>query len=161
MPDIADQQALAIELIRSQIEALEDIAQTLPYWGIYTAIAGGNSGSGGSGGSGGTIDTSTLAKDATSTSINNKIPALSSGRIPVVLPTTTAILDCRVLTTNTTIATGSRFIYLKTLVGDVTINGLTFSSGENLNFEAIDSVLYPSVELVIPAGKSVRLVRGY
>lgn len=116
---------------------------------------------GGSGGSGGTIDTSTLAKDATSTSINNKIPALSSGRIPVVLPTTTAILDCRILTTNTTIAAGSRFIYLKTLVGEVTINGLTFLSGENLNFEAIDSVLYPSVELAIPVGKSVRLVRGY
>jgi hypothetical protein len=104
---------------------------------------------------------STLAKEATSTAINAKLPSLSSGRVPVSLPTITAELDCRLLTTNTTIATGSYFIYLKVLVGDVTINGLTFSSGENLNFEAINNVLYPAVELVIPSGKSVRLVRGY
>ena len=110
---------------------------------------------------GGIIDTSTLAKEATSTAINAKLPSLSSGRVPVSLPTITAGLDCRLLTTNTTIATGSYFIYLKVLVGDVTINGLTFSSGENLNFEAINNVLYPAVELVIPGGKSVRLVRGY
>jgi hypothetical protein len=114
----------------------------------------------GSGG-GGIIDTSTLAKDATSTAINAKLPSLSSGRVPVSLPTTTAGLDCRLLTTNTTIATGSYFIYLKVIAGDVTINGLTFSSGENLNFEAINNVLYPAIELVISNGKSVRLVRGY
>jgi hypothetical protein len=104
---------------------------------------------------------STLAKEATSTAINAKLPSLSSGRVPVSLPTITAELDCRLLTTNTTIATGSYFIYLKVLVGDVTINGLTFSSGENLNFEAINNVLYPAIELVISSGKSVRLVRGY
>lgn len=106
-------------------------------------------------------DISTLTKEATLTAINAKIPSLSSGRVPVSLPTTTAGLDCRLLTTNTTIATGSYFIYLKVLVGDVTINGLTFSTNENLNFEAINNVLYPAVELVIPSGKSVRLVRGY
>ena len=116
-------------------------------------------GSGGS--SSGFTDTTTLAKDATSTAINAKLPSLSSGRVPVSLPTTTAGLDCRLLTTDTTIATGSYFIYLKVLVGDVTINGLTFSTNENLNFEAINNVLYPAVELVIPSGKSVRLVRGY
>ena len=110
---------------------------------------------------GGSIDVSTLATEATSTAINAKLPSLSSGRVPVSLPTITAGLDCRLLTTNTTIATGSYFIYLKVLVGDVTINGLTFSSGENLNFEAINNVLYPAVELVISNGKSVRLVRGY
>ena len=104
---------------------------------------------------------STLATEATSTAINAKLPSLSSGRVPVSLPTITAELDCRLLTTNTTIATGSYFIYLKVLVGDVTINGLTFSSGENLNFETINNVLYPAIELVIPSGKSVRLVRGY
>lgn len=114
-----------------------------------------------SGGGGGSTDISTLATEATATAIKNKLPTLSSSRVPVVLPTTTAGLDCRLLTTNTTIATGSYFIYLKVLVGDVTINGLTFSSGENLNFEAINNVLYPSVELTIPSGKSVRLVRGY
>jgi hypothetical protein len=106
-------------------------------------------------------DISTLTKEATLTAINAKIPSLSSGRVPVSLPTTTAGLDCRLLTTNTTIATGSYFIYLKVLAGDVTINGLTFSTNENLNFEAINNVLYPAVELVIPSGKSVRLVRGY
>lgn len=106
-------------------------------------------------------DISTLTKEATLTAINAKIPSLSSGRVPVSLPTTTSGLDCRLLTTNTTIATGSYFIYLKVLVGDVTINGLTFSTNENLNFEAINNVLYPAVELVIPSGKSVRLVRGY
>lgn len=106
-------------------------------------------------------DISTLTKEATLTAINAKIPSLSSGRVPVSLPTTTAGLDCRLLTTDTTIATGSYFIYLKVLVGDVTINGLTFSTNENLNFEAINNVLYPAVEVVIPSGKSVRLVRGY
>lgn len=106
-------------------------------------------------------DISTLTKEATLTAINAKIPSLSSGRVPVSLPTTTAGLDCRLLTTNTTIATGSYFIYLKVLAGDVTINGLTFSTNENLNFEAINNVLYPAVEVVIPSGKSVRLVRGY
>jgi hypothetical protein len=106
-------------------------------------------------------DISTLTKEATLTAINAKIPSLSSGRVPVSLPTTTSGLDCRLLTTNTTIATGSYFIYLKVLAGDVTINGLTFSTNENLNFEAINNVLYPAVELVIPSGKSVRLVRGY
>lgn len=116
-------------------------------------------GSGGS--SSGFTDTTTLTKEATLTAINAKIPSLSSGRVPVSLPTTTAGLDCRLLTTNTTIATGSYFIYLKVLAGDVTINGLTFSTNENLNFEAINNVLYPAVELVIPSGKSVRLVRGY
>jgi hypothetical protein len=116
---------------------------------------------GSGGGSGGSIDISTLAKDATSTAINAKLPSLSSGRVPVSLPTITAELDCRLLTTNTTIATGSYFIYLKVIAGGVTINGLTFSSGENLNFEAINNVLYPAIELVISSGKSVRLVRGY
>ena len=106
-------------------------------------------------------DISTLTKEATLTAINAKIPSLSSGRVPVSLPTTTSGLDCRLLTTNTTIATGSYFIYLKVLAGDVTINGLTFSTNENLNFEAINNVLYPAVEVVIPSGKSVRLVRGY
>ena len=106
-------------------------------------------------------DISTLTKEATLTAINAKLPSLSSGRVPVSLPTTTAGLDCRLLTTNTTIATGSYFIYLKVLAGDVTINGLTFSTNENLNFEAINNVLYPAIELVIPSGKSVRLVRGY
>jgi hypothetical protein len=144
MPDISTQQTEAAALIKEQIEALENPAQTLPYWEIYRAI----SNDGGS-------------AEATLGAINAKLPSLSSGRVPVSLPTITAELDCRLLTTNTTIATGSYFIYLKVLVGDVTINGLTFSSGENLNFEAINNVLYPAIELVIPSGKSVRLVRGY
>jgi hypothetical protein len=151
MPDISTQQTEAAALIKEQIEALENPAQTLPYWEIYRAISN----------DGGSADVSALAKEATLGAINAKLPSLSSGRVPVSLPTITAELDCRLLTTNTTIATGSYFIYLKVLVGDVTINGLTFSSGENLNFEAINNVLYPAIELVIPSGKSVRLVRGY
>jgi hypothetical protein len=151
MPDISTQQTEAAALIKEQIEALENPAQTLPYWEIYRAISN----------DGGSAAVSTLAKEATLGAINAKLPSLSSGRVPVSLPTITAELDCRLLTTNTTIATGSYFIYLKVLVGDVTINGLTFSSGENLNFEAINNVLYPAIELVISNGKSVRLVRGY
>jgi hypothetical protein len=151
MPDISTQQTEAAALIKEQIEALENPAQTLPYWEIYRAISN----------DGGSADVSTLAKEATLGAINAKLPSLSSGRVPVSLPTITAELDCRLLTTNTTIATGSYFIYLKVLVGDVTINGLTFSTNENLNFEAINNVLYPAIELVIPSGKSVRLVRGY
>jgi hypothetical protein len=151
MPDISTQQTEAAALIKEQIEALENPAQTLPYWEIYRAISN----------DGGSADISALAKETTLGAINAKLPSLSSGRVPVSLPTITAELDCRLLTTNTTIATGSYFIYLKVLVGDVTINGLTFSSGENLNFEAINNVLYPAIELVIPSGKSVRLVRGY
>ena len=157
MPDISTQQADAAALIREQIEALEHPAQTLPYWEVYRAI----SSEGVGGGGGGSTDVSGLAKETTLEAVNAKLPSLSSGRVPVSLPTTTAGLDCRLLTTNTTIATGSYFIYLKVLVGDVTINGLTFSTNENLNFEAINNVLYPAVELVIPSGKSVRLVRGY
>lgn len=58
MPDFSTQQTEAAALIRTQIEALENPAQTLPYWEIYRAIS--NEGGGGGGGGGGSIDISLL-----------------------------------------------------------------------------------------------------
>ena len=111
--------------------------------------------------SGGIVDISTLATEATSTAINGKLPALSSGRIPVSLPETNLTGDWRDLTTNTVIPAGSVQIYLKVILGDVTINGLTYSTGEYINLESCYPYKHPEINIVIPAGKSVRLVRGY
>lgn len=159
MPDIADQQTQAAALIKNQIEALENVAQTLPYWEVYRAIS--NQGGGG----GDPIDISTLAKEATSTEINEKLPDLSSGRIPVSLPETTLTPDWRTLTTNTTIPAGSVYIYLTVLEGTVTINGLTKTATEGMNdIINLDPCLparHPEINIVIPEGASVEIIRGY
>lgn len=152
MPDIADQQTEAAALVREQIESLENAAQTLPYWEVYRAI---------SGTSGESIDISTLAKDATSTAINGKLPNLSSGNIPVVVAERILTPDKQILTTDTVIPAGSIYCYLKVIAGDITIDGLTYSTGEFINYESCYPCIYPAIEIVIPAGKSVRLDRGY
>lgn len=109
----------------------------------------------------GSTDVSSLATEATSTAINGKLPALSSGRIPVSLLETNLTADWRDLTTNTVIPAGSVQIYLKVILGDVTINGLTYSTGEYINLESCYPYKHPEINIVIPVGKSVRLVRGY
>lgn len=156
MPDIADQQTQAAALIRDQIESLENAAQTLPYWEVYRAISGDSGGGGG-----GSVDISTLTKEATLTTLNAKIPTLSSGRIPVSLPSTNLTADWRVLTEDTTIPAGSCYVYLKVILGDVTINGLTKTTGQYINLEPSPFARHPEIIIVIPAGKSVELVRGY
>lgn len=115
----------------------------------------------GGGGGGGSTDVSSLATEATATAISGKLPALSSGRIPVSLLETNLTADWRDLTTNTVIPAGSVQIYLKVILGDVTINGLTYSTGEYINLESCYPYKHPEINIVIPAGKSVRLVRGY
>lgn len=109
----------------------------------------------------GSTDVSSLATEATATAISGKLPALSSGRIPVSLLETNLTADWRDLTTNTVIPAGSVQIYLKVILGDVTINGLTYSTGEYINLESCYPYKHPAISIVIPAGKSVRLVRGY
>lgn len=109
----------------------------------------------------GSTDVSSLATEATATAISGKLPALSSGRIPVSLLETNLTADWRDLTTNTVIPAGSVQIYLKVILGDVTINGLTYSTGEYINLESCYPYKHPEINIVIPAGKSVRLVRGY
>lgn len=116
---------------------------------------------GSNGGGGGTVDTSTLAKEATLTGINTKLPDLSSGNVPVVVAEKTLTPDKRILTANTTIPAGSIYCYLKVIAGDITIDGLTYSTGEFINYESCYPCIYPAIEIVIPAGKSVRLDRGY
>lgn len=117
----------------------------------YTVLSCFGTGGGGGGGS----------TEATATAINGKLPALSSGRIPVSLLETNLTADWRDLTTNTVIPAGSVQIYLKVILGDVTINGLTYSTGEYINLESCYPYKHPEINIVIPAGKSVRLVRGY
>lgn len=39
MPSFSEQQTSAATLIQSQIESLENAAETLPYWEVYHAIA--------------------------------------------------------------------------------------------------------------------------
>lgn len=117
----------------------------------YTVLSCFGTGEGGGGGS----------TEATATAINGKLPALSSGRIPVSLLETNLTADWRDLTTNTVIPAGSVQIYLKVILGDVTINGLTYSTGEYINLESCYPYKHPEINIVIPAGKSVRLVRGY
>lgn len=110
---------------------------------------------------GGLTDISSLATEATSTAISGKLPALSSGRIPVILPTVNLTADWRTLTTDTVIPAGSCYVYLEVISGDVTINGLTFSTGKFINLEPSYFARHPEITLIIPAGKSVRIVRGY
>lgn len=117
----------------------------------YTVLSCFGTGGGGGGGS----------TEATATAINGKLPALSSGRIPVSLLETNLTADWRDLTTNTVIPAGSVQIYLKVILGDVTINGLTYSTGEYINLESCYPYKHPEINIVIPTGKSVRLVRGY
>ena len=117
----------------------------------YTVLSCFGTGGGGGGGS----------TEATATAISGKLPALSSGRIPVSLLETNLTADWRDLTTNTVIPAGSVQIYLKVILGDVTINGLTYSTGEYINLESCYPYKHPEINIVIPAGKSVRLVRGY
>ncbi|HEY9864913.1 MAG TPA: hypothetical protein V6D21_12120 [Candidatus Obscuribacterales bacterium] len=116
---------------------------------------------GSSGGGGGSIDISTLATEATAMAINGKLPNLSSGRIPVSLLSTNLTADWQDLTTDTVIAAGSCYVYLEVILGPVTINGLSFSTGKFLNLESSPFARHPEINLVISAGKSVRLIRGY
>lgn len=111
-------------------------------------------------GGGGSTDVSALAKETTLTGIDDKLPALSSGNIPVVVAEKTLTPDKRLLTENTTIPAGSIYCYLKVVSGDVTIDGLTYSTGEFINYESCYPCKYPAISIVIPAGKSVRLDRG-
>lgn len=115
----------------------------------------------GSSGGGGSIDVSTLAKDATSIEINEKLPDLSSGKIPVTIAPINLTADWQLLTADITIPAGSCYVYLKVILGEVTINGITFSTNEYLNLEPSHFARHPAISIVIPAGKSVRLVRGY
>ena len=114
----------------------------------------------GSSGSGGSVDVSTLAKETTLTTINGKLPTLSNGNIPVVVAEKTLTPDKRLLTENTTIPTGSIYCYIKVIEGDITIDGLTYSTGEFINYESCYPCKYPAISIVIPAGKLVRLDRG-
>lgn len=116
---------------------------------------------GDSGGGGGSIDVSTLAKETTLTGINSKLPALESSRIPVSLPGLILTPDRRILTTNTTIPEGSIYVYLKVVLGDVMIDGLTYSTNEYVNYESCYPCRHPEINLIIPEGTSVRLNRGY
>ena len=113
------------------------------------------------GGGGGSIDVSTLAKEATSIEINEKLPDLSSGKIPVTITPINLTADWQLLTADITIPAGSCYVYLKVILGEVTINGITFSTNEYLNLEPSHFARHPAISIVIPAGKSVRLVRGY
>lgn len=116
---------------------------------------------GSSGGGGGSIDISTLATEATATAISNKLPPLSDTRVPVVLPTVNLTADWRVLTADTVIPVGSCYVYFLVISGSVTINGLTFLEGEYLNLEPSPFARHPGINVVIPEGNSVRLIRGY
>ena len=117
----------------------------------YTVLSCFGTGGGGGGGS----------TEATATAINGKLPALSSGRIPVSLLETNLTADWQLLTADITIPAGSCYVYLKVILGEVTINGITFSTNEYLNLEPSHFARHPAISIVIPAGKSVRLVRGY
>lgn len=115
----------------------------------------------GSSGGGGSIDISTLAKETTATAINGKLPILSNGKIPVTIAPINLTPDWQLLTADITIPAGSCYVYLKVILGDVTINGITFSTNEYLNLEPSHFARHPEINIVIPSGKSVRLVRGY
>ena len=153
---------VAQENLNNILAALDDQMQlgenaafqaALKYYIVLTCL-------GGTGG-GDPIDITTLAKEATLTGINAKLPDLSSGNVPVVAAEKTLTPDKRILTTNTTIPAGSIYCYLKVITGDITIDGLTYSTGEFINYESCYPCIYPAIEIVIPAGKSVRLDRGY
>lgn len=109
---------------------------------------------------GGSANVSTLAKETTLSGINTKLPNLSSGNVPVVVAEKTLTPDKRILTANTTIPAGSIYCYLKVIAGDITIDGLTYSTGEFINYESCYPCVYPAIEIVISEGKSVRLDRG-
>lgn len=101
---------------------------------------------------------STLAKEATLEAIKTKI--LDS--IAVTLAPFNLTSQWVILTTGTTtIPAGSSSIFIKVILGDVTINGLTFSTGEYINFESSHPARHAAISIIIPAGKSVRLVREY
>lgn len=155
MPDISQQQAQAAELIRSQIERMEDANQTLPYWSLYQAITGG------SGGGGGSTDVSLLAKELTLAAVNNKLPNLSNGAVPVIQPSSVVTPQWTVLTTNTTIPAGSVYVYLTVIAGTVTINGLSKTVDDVINLESCLPARHPAITLVIPDGAEVELIRGY
>lgn len=117
------------------------------------------------GGGGGSIDVSTLAKESTLGEIENKLPALESSRIPVSLPQLNLTPDWRVLTTNTVIPAGSVYVYITVLSGTVTINGLiktaTNTTSDMINLESCLPARHPEINIVIPEGASVELIRGY
>ncbi len=107
------------------------------------------------------LDISTLAKEITLGLINAKLPNLSSGKIPVTVGSINLTADWRLLTETTVIPAGSCYVYLFVKLGDVTINGLTKTTGEYINLETSPAARHPEINIVIPAGKSVELIRGY
>lgn len=112
-------------------------------------------------GGGGSTDISTLATETTATAIKNRLPNLSSGNIPVVVAEKILTPDKRTLTANTVIPEGSIYVYMKVNLGDITIDGLTYSTGEFINYESCYPYKHPEITITIPAGKSVRLDRGF
>lgn len=101
------------------------------------------------------------AKEITLELINTKLPNLSSGKIPVTIGSINLTADWRLLTETTVIPAGSCYVYLFVKQGDVTINGLTKTTGEYINLEPSPFARHPEINIVIPAGKSIELIRGY
>lgn len=139
-----------------------NVERTIEQLAKTNQAIGGSSGGGG----GGDIDTSLLAREVTLTGINNKLPALNSGAVPVTIAPINLTADWRVLTATTTqitttIPAGSCYVLITVLIGDVTINGLTKKTDEYINLEPSPFARHPAINLVIPAGKSVEIIRGY
>lgn len=163
MPDISTQQTEAAALIREQIEALENPAQTLPYWEVYRAISGE-----GGGGGGGSTDVSSLAKETTLGEVNAKLPSLSSGKIPVEISTSSTTPDIRVISTpGNYIFNDYCSLYITVLNGDndsVILKktgetlGAILKTNRFVNLEPIAGKKHGSITLTIASGGSVEII---
>ena len=114
-------------------------------------------------GSGGSTDVSTLAKETTLTAVNNKLPALSGGAIPVDIEKGNLTADWRVIPASTTviIPAGYVYLYLTVLSGTATINGLSFAVDDVVNLEISPIRKHPAVTIITAASSQVRVIGGY
>ena len=162
MPDISTQQTEAAALIREQIEALENPAQTLPYWEVYRAISGEG------GGGGGSTDVSSLAKETTLGAVNAKLPSLSSGKIPVEISTSSTTPDIRVISTPGSYVLNDYYsLYIVVLNGDNDsvilkktgeTSGTPLKTNRFVNLEPIAGKKHGSITLTIASGGSVEII---
>lgn len=122
----------------------------------------------GSSGSGGSVDVSTLAKETTLTTINGKLPSLSSGNIPVDINTGSTVPDIRTISTPGSYTFNNYYsLYITVLNGDNgsvilkktgETSGAILSTNRIINFESIAGKKHGSITLSIASGGIVEII---
>lgn len=150
MPTFSERQTQAAELIKLQIESLENAAQTLPYWEVYRAIIGVSGSTGGGNTGGGNWE---------------------GGTVEIVNGTITE--DIRLINQPGNYTFNNYFyLYLKIINGDensvilkkstnINDNGVPLLTDEYINFEQVSGRKHGNIIVTVAQGGVIRIIGGY